>query len=380
VSVVSRQALRRWSVVAAGVAMLCLLPLAIGRWPAGSSSITPERLRDLILGSAALPHQGYAEARADLGLPDLPVIGELTGLASGTTRMRSWYASPQQWRVAVLSTTGESDIYRTVDSTYIWDFERNTLNETSGTPPARLPRATDLLPTDLARRMLRGVGDDPVLALKPRRVAGISAAGLRVLPSDKNTTIGQVDIWADPATGLPLRVEISGHTGPPVLTASFLEVSHEPPAAAVLTPQRPPSASYNWTTGRDVAAAINGVAFVPLPDTLAGQPRYFGPPDQPRIVGLAAYGSGLASFAVAAVPGRTGDRLLAAASDSGGSPIEIDGGEAYELQTPLLSVVVVRGPSIDGLRRRTFLLAGWVTADLLRSAGIEVAARPAGQP
>src|SRR3712207_7111533 len=54
--------------------------------------------------------------------------------------------------------------------------------------------------------------------------SGRDAAGLRLTPSDPDTTIGRVDIWADatgdPATALPLRVEVSARTGDPLLFRS----------------------------------------------------------------------------------------------------------------------------------------------------------------
>jgi hypothetical protein len=378
--VVSRDTRRRWAVVLAGVAVLAGLPAVIAAWPVHAPAVAPDRLRGLIVGSADRPFEGYAEVQTNLGLPDLPAFGDLTDLSTGTTRMRAWYAAPSAWRIAVITTTGETDTYQTADSIYIWDFERNLLSRTTGVPPARLPRASDLLPTDLARRLLRGSDADAVTALPARRVAGISAPGLRLVPSTPGTTIGRVDVWADPLTGLPLRVELAGRTGDPVVTSAFVEVTQRAPAAARLVPPRPDSIGFSTTSGAEIAASINGVAFVPLPQTLAGQPRLAGPVGQPRVVGLAAYGVPLAAFAAVAVPGRIGGQLLQAARDAGGVPVSIADGEAYQLQTSVLSVFVVRGPAPDGLRRRTYLLAGWVTPELLQQAGIELAGNQLGRP
>jgi hypothetical protein len=44
-----------------------------------------------------------------------------------------------------------------------------------------------------------------VTAIAPRHIAGVDAAGLRINPTDPATTIGRVDIWADPETGLALQ-------------------------------------------------------------------------------------------------------------------------------------------------------------------------------
>src|SRR4029453_13306921 len=94
-----------------------------------------------------------------------------------------------------------------------------------GDLPARLPQAPDLLPPDLARRLLADAAPgDGLTALPPRRVAGIAAAGLRFTPGDPDTTIDRLDVWADPATGLPLQVELAGG-----FPSRFLALSLTPP-------------------------------------------------------------------------------------------------------------------------------------------------------
>ena len=58
--------------------------------------------------------------------------------------------------------------------------------------------------------MLQGVRAEELSGCPARRVAGIDAAGVRLRPAESATSIAQVDIWADPETGLPLRVELYG--------------------------------------------------------------------------------------------------------------------------------------------------------------------------
>ena len=41
-----------------------------------------------------------------------------------------------------------------------------------------------------------------------------AAAGLRLSPADPDTTVGRVDVWADPPTGLPLHVEVAPKSAP----------------------------------------------------------------------------------------------------------------------------------------------------------------------
>jgi hypothetical protein len=351
--------------VAAAIAVICLLPTAVAAWPEPTVRVEPARLRELILASKDRPYQGYADTRGEVGLPDLPVLGDVGDLFSGTTRIRAWHATPLAWRVAVVTATGETDIYRTQDGTYVWDFERNQLTGTLGEPPVRLPRASDLLPPELARRLL---SDQAVTlaAIASQRVAGIVAAGVRLKPTDPDTTVGSVDVWADPNTGLPLRVEVAGRDGAPLFTSRFLELTQRAPDAALLKPTWPKDAGFTGTTAQDIAAAINGVAPAALPASLGGRPRQTGNTGVTQVTGLGVYGTGLATFAVVALPGRTGTQALQRIKEGGGVPAVIGNAEAYEVHSTLLNAVIVRG------RRRVFVLGGPVSADLLMRAAAEL--------
>jgi hypothetical protein len=375
VSVVRREARRRWSLVGVGVAALCLSPVAVAAWPTPRVDTEPLALRELILGSAAWPYQGYVDTRGEINLPDLPALGDVVSLAGGATRIRVWYASAQSWRVAVLDQTGERDIYQTVDGTYVWDFERNLVTFSVGELPVRLPWAADLLPPDLARRLLAGAGTaDTLTAIESRWVAGIAAAGLRLTPTDPATTIGRVDVWADPATGLPLRVEVSGRdSARPFFTARFLDLDRRAPDEAVVTPVVAESAGYSVTTAQNLAAALGSVAPVELPDSLAGRPRTTSPVDGVDVAGVGAYGAGLSTFVVLALPGRVGSQAIQAARDRGGTPVTLPNGQGYETSTSLISALIVRSDG-DRRTRRTFLLAGSVVPEVLRSAGRELLA------
>ena len=106
--------------------------------------------------------------------------------------------------------TGESDTYADGGVTYLWNYGTNLLTQVTGAEPVRLPRAPDLLPPALARRLLDTAGRaDRISRLPARRIAGVDAAGLRLVPTGTGTTIGSVEIWADPASGLPVEVRIS---------------------------------------------------------------------------------------------------------------------------------------------------------------------------
>jgi hypothetical protein len=358
----------RWLLVGAGVVSLCLLPALLGARPAPRLSVDAAQLRDVILASAARPYQGYADSSTGIHLPDLPEFADLGGFAD--TSARVWHASAEAWRVTVLQRTGERGFYRRDRATYLWDFERNLLARIDNEQPVRLPWAADMLPPDLARRLLRSADPrDPVTPIGARRVAGVAAAGLRLAPSDPDSTVGRVDIWADPRTGLPVQVDVGARAGRTVLTSRFLELRQEAPDAGVLTL---PDATV--TTAPDLVEFINEVASAPLPDRLAGRARS----STADLVGVGAYGTGLSTFIAVPLPGRLGFRTVRAMSDAGALPVEpspdVPGTEAYQMGAGLLTLLVVRTAG-DRWSRETYLLAGFVREELLRRAAADLLAQ-----
>jgi hypothetical protein len=353
VNVLRPGAARRWAVVAAVIAILVAVPLVRAALPVGTPRVDPAVLRARILASAGVPYQGYVDAHGTIVLPALPQLGEVSQLFGGSTSMRVWRASPEAWRVAVLDPVGERDTYRAGKDTYTWDFSRNLWTQVVGDLPARLPAAPDLLPPDLARRLLADAAPgDTLTTLPSQRVAGVAADGLRFTPGDPDTTIGRLDVWADPATGLPLQVDLAG-----VFSSRFLDLGKDPPDAKVLIPDAAASSGFTTTSQNDVTAALNIVAGPGLPGSLAGKTRLPG-----SVAGLGVYGSGLSRFVVTPVPGRVGQRTLDAVRDAGGAPVA--GG--YALQSTVLTVLVVR-PT-----RRTYVLAGFVSPELLGRAATEL--------
>jgi hypothetical protein len=360
------------------------LPAVAGAIPVRSAPIGLAQLRDLIMASAARPYQGYAVSTGSAGLPALPQLGDVSALLNGDTQLRVWYASSTRWRADVIDTGTERDLYQLPDNLVIWDFSSNQLTEVRGTPPVRLPRGADLVPPDLARRLLAIAGRDPtsapgsatdqLSALAPLRVAGIAAAGLRITPLDQRSTIGKVDIWADPKTGLPLQVAVTGRgASTPVLLTRFLEVAYRTPAAAVLTP--PAARPGMGSTVTDSSNIGGGLAVLnpgTLPARLAGQPRSGNAPAGVAAVGV--YGAGFAQFVVIPTPRRVGFEAMRRARQAAGEDLTFADGDAVLLATPLLSVLAMDSHPA----RRYYLLAGLVDGQLLRQAATELSSyRPA---
>jgi len=382
VSLRGRGAWRRWAVVAGGTAVLCALPAVIAALPVPGSAISAAALRARILASAGVPYEAYAESTVDLGLPELPDLHDVSQLLDGTTDQYAWYRSPTYWRADDVTGSGpngtfqagENDTYQDGQVVYLWDYGRSLLTQIVGAEPVRLPRAADLLPPALARRLLGiAAATDHYSRLPSRRVAGIDAAGLRVTPAGQATTIGAIDIWADPRTGLPVEVQITGRDpGPPVLTSSFLELSERRPGLGVVTPHPAPGVGFTTTSLPAVDSVLNGDGDgdhdgSPFPRQLGGS-RHVAIAGSPP--GVAVYGTGFSRFVLVPLPGSAGPTMLNAALGAGAGVLPVAGQTGALIRTPLLTVLLVRA----GPRPATFLFAGAVTPAVLENAATSLAA------
>lgn len=358
------QIVRRWAVVAVGLAVLCGLPVIASALPVSVPALTASQLRGRILASADESFAGYAESNATFGLPPLSGLTGLTSLLDGVTKMRVWQATSTRWRVDVLSDAGERDTYELGGyRSYIWDSGDQLLTEIIGQQTFRLPRPADLVPSALAVRLLSEAGRQARFSvIAPVRVAGQSAAGLRMTPTDAASTVGHVDIWADPSSGLPLMVEMfSRGSARPALMSQFFQVSRWQPDPLVLTPVRASGTGFTVTSPGDLAGALRDLGFVALPEQLAGSDRL---PSPQSFGTVGVYGGGLATFVVLGVRGTAGLNLVPDALAAGGLAVEVSGGTGVLISAPLINAVIVRPPGFF----LTFLIAGTVSPRVLEQA------------
>ena len=355
----------RWAAVAAGVAVLVSLPLAVGALPASRTEVSATDLLGKVQASGAVGHSGYAESVGGLILPLTTDFTALTSLFGDRTRIRSFWRDEQDWRIDALQTTGEASTYRDGDADWTWDFEQDS-GSVAAEPVLRLPRVADVEPAALARRLLSEARPADVSRIPSRRVAGRDAAGLRLRPSDPGTTIDRVDVWADEATGLALRVEVFGKgTARPVLETAFLDFSTAvpPPSTTLFDPADP--TRIRGGTNTDLAARINQFAPVTPPATLAGLPGRAG---LTGLGSIGSYGSGLTLLVAVPLPGRISGSLADQLIDTPGAT-----GTPYGT---LLTVGPLSLLLTDGAGRRSWLLTGTVTADTLLQAAKQLAADP----
>ena len=353
----------------AGVAVLCCLPPLASALPVSAPGLTAHQVESRILASQRLPFSGYAESDANFGLPALPAFSSVTPLLDGVTRMRVWQATPDQWRVDTLSDTGESDTYQAGDDTFVWDSGEQLLTGIYGPQSVRLPRAADLQPAALAVRIINEAGADATIAtLPPQRVAGQGAVGLEIVPAARQSTIARADIWASPASGLPLLVEVFDRgAAQPALETRFLQVGPWTPDGSVLTPQRGPGTGFTTTTPTDFSGVLKNLDDELLPGSLAGLARQPSPVPQ-----IGVYGDGLTTFAVLTFRRDTGPQLLQDALDAGAAPLTYRDGTGAVASAPLVNLVLVRPAHSPD----PFLLVGLVSKAALEQAAGTLAARP----
>jgi hypothetical protein len=358
---------RRWLLVAAGAAGLLAAAPVRNALPVAAEPTGADELRRRILAGAAQPWTGVAESTGRLALPELPALESTTALFTGVTRVRGFVAGTDRWRADELTPVGERDVYHLGGREFVWDFGFDQLTELTGTAALRLPRAADLLPPDLARRLLGLAPDDPMAPLPGRRIAGRAAVGLRLSPADPDTTVGRIDVWADEESGLPLRVEVAARTGPDValLASELQEVDLRSPVDASLVPPRPPGSARVRSAAADLGGALRALDAAPPPRRLADRPRI--PLGGEELPGVGVYGAGLAGFVLVPVSRDIAARVLDGAGAAGGVPFDVPYGRAVRIATPLLSLAVRGG------RRGGVLLVGTVAPEVLERAVVELA-------
>jgi outer membrane lipoprotein-sorting protein len=361
----------RWLVVALGVALLASLPAAIAALPTGRNAATARAMLTAIQDSASATYSGYAEASGGLALPVTSQFNSIADLFGGQSQLRVWWGGPRRWRVDTITAAGESDVHQDGDQLWTWDYQSQQATvQLLDTPAAvRLPEAGDLEPAGLARRLLSEATAAEVSRLPVRRIAGRNVPGLRLRPADRQSTIDSVDVWADPGTGVALRVEVLS-AGQNVLSSQFLDFSSTAPTPQVIAFTPPDGPSQAQTARPDLIQFIDQLGNGQPPAQLAGLDRN---------VQLAAdgtvgvYGRGVTEFAAIPLFGRTAFSLrrqlgttLGVSTTSSGQSLSV--GPLSLVLTPELPFAT----DPDGDIGTAWLLTGTVSLATLDTAATQL--------
>jgi outer membrane lipoprotein-sorting protein len=308
-------AVRRWLIPTAAALAVIGGGVAVGAITEAADNGLPPRSAQELLTDVLTAHtdglSGTLVVRVDLGLPELPIAkagsADLSSLAAGSHTLRIWYSSPQQARVALLGTAGESDIITDGTQLWIWSSKTNTATHatlpagglsgllsdlpgilrgaagggTSDGGPSALPSLAGVpslgagaiagggfSPDGLAKLALTFLGQSTDITTEQTTVAGRSAYELVLRPKDPATLIGAVRIAVDAAQHFPLRLAIDARDGgSPVIEVGFTEVSFSRPDAGQFTFNPPPGAKV-VEAGDDLPLPGAGDAnALPLPDS-----------------------------------------------------------------------------------------------------------------
>ena len=349
----------RWLAVVLGIAVLVATPSVIERLPVDASDIGAAELLSRVQSTTETPYSGYAQAVGGVTLPVTDGLGGLPDLLGDTTTLRAWYRAPDSWRVDTVRLAGERGLYRSPSRLWSWDYEQNTAVVTPVPEPSlRLPREADLLPPELGQRLLSEATADEVTRLPDRRIAGREAPGLRLIPAEPQSTVTEVDVWSDPDSGLPLRVDVlGGGASRPIVSTAFLDFSSQMPDTETVRFVPPPGTDVQQQDGLDIASFADGIDSAGLPSTLAGLELR----DRDRSGAVGIYGRGVTELIAAPLPRRAARGLVDQLRDAPGAVVT---DSSVALSIGPLNVLITE-PTGD---RRRYLLSGTVTAETLATA------------
>ena len=203
-------------------------PHAVRRSPATRRTTRTSRPRPWSRRCASQPttaYSGTVEIEGRLGLPIADHFSDLADLFGGETRLRVWWRSGRRLagRPASRHRRGRPLPPRSHHTE--WNYERDEARS-SGDPEIRLPRDSDLLPPEIARRALDGAAGRR--RHQPARPAGRRAStrpGSGVQIADARSSLDHVDLWVDPATGVTLSAEVYGDSAQPAVSSTFTTYS-----------------------------------------------------------------------------------------------------------------------------------------------------------
>jgi len=356
----------RWATVAALLSVLVAIPVLISALPASETDVSAASLLRKVQDSADVSYSGYAQSIGGVLLPINEQLPELVELFADRTTTRVWWRGPEDWRVDTVTFTGETGVHRNGSTVWTWEYEANRATN-SPVPALRTPRPDDLLPSELGRRLLSEAEPGEVTRLPAERIAGVDAPGLSLIPREQQSNVDRVHIWADPATGLALRVSVYGEgSTQPAVTTSFLDVDFDRPGAAATYFSPPPGARVQVEEVTDIVAAADRFVDLIPPEQLAGLER------RDRSEGLGSvgdYGRGVTVLIAVPLPHDFAEPLRRQLAEAPG----------VELDNPLGTAVTV-GPFSVLLtghdREGSFLLTGTVDLATLERAAQDLLANP----
>ncbi|WP_329566821.1 LolA family protein [Kitasatospora sp. NBC_01266] len=209
----------------------------------------PSQLLDLagqgaVAGAAqAAGAAGAAGGRAqqgDGGAASADPQAKLATLLAGDHTLRVAADGPDKQRVALIEPLAEYDLIRDGGQAWAWDSASDQAVHLTGAAAGAVreqPKSplsgVPTTPQQAAQQFLAdSAGTSQVSVAGTVSVAGRDAYQLSVKPTQSGSTIGEVRISVDAATGTPLAVVATSTSGGTVLDVHFSDVSFTAPSAS----------------------------------------------------------------------------------------------------------------------------------------------------
>jgi outer membrane lipoprotein-sorting protein len=385
----SRPALR-WLVPSAAAVVIIGGGAAAGTIVASADPSLPDRSAAQLLvdvqNAKVAGFSGTIVESADLGLPDIAKmagasggalssgalssgalssagdqgIGGLTRLIAGSNTARVWYAGEDKVRLALMGTTGETDVIRNGTNTWLWNSSDKTAThlalpkDAGKADKAALPAGVPQTPQEAADAALAAITPTTTVATTgAAKVAGRDAYELVLSPKDASSLVGQVRLAIDAETHIPLRVDVYAKSATsPAVRVAFQQISFTTPDAQQFTFNPPAGTKVTEQKVGDVATDRQKALKERMQATEKAKPAGSA---EPKVIG-----KGWTSIVTAKLPAGA-DTKSSEAAGVLGLMEKVSGtwGSGHEYTGTLFSVLVTD----DG---RVF--AGAVTADALYQA------------
>ena len=257
----------RWAVPATGVvvtaAVIAGLQIPSAQASPALPARTPAQLLAEVSTNASLPPlTGTMVETTNLGLPQLPQVGNATSLSSmltGSHTMKIYYQDARQFRVAIPEPESEVDLIRNGATAWLWNSTEDSVTkfdlpangkDKAARAKSELP-STPLTPQQAANELLKAVGKTTVVSAEANvMVAGEPSYQLVLAPKDDRSLIGQVTIAIDAKYNVPLRVQVFAKgAASPAVQFGFTAIQFTAPAAANYDFTPPPGATVNVVNG-----------------------------------------------------------------------------------------------------------------------------------
>jgi|GEM_PF-336157 len=223
------------ALVAAGAVLAGTL-IANAAAPALPKRTAAQLLADAMQATVPSALSAVVVESANLGFPAIPDIAGLSSsalsaasLITGTHTVDIWYAGPQQVRIALPVSFGETDLRVNGNQVWLWDSQTQTAtryiipaalslpSRPAKSAPAPAPAVSPVTPLQVAKMLLARIGPTTSVTVQgTTTVADHAAYQLAIAPRTSSSLIRQIVIAIDAKTYLPLQVQVfaRGMSGP----------------------------------------------------------------------------------------------------------------------------------------------------------------------